>query len=67
MRVDKDTEELIKRQVLLVIGNKVDDRLEMLVDHKIRSELVEIVRQEVSECIGNAVGKYVTAFLRKNH
>jgi hypothetical protein len=64
--MDRETEDLIKREVVLLVESQVRDRLNLLVDHQIQKQLVEIVELQVSDCIGKAIGKSVTSFLRKN-
>lgn len=63
---EKQFEDCVKREVLLIIEKSVRDHLNFLVDLSVKKWLAEIVELQVSECIGKAIGKHVTAFLRKN-
>jgi hypothetical protein len=66
MPVDKEIEDLVKREVLLIIEKSVRYKIDTLVDLRVSREVKEIVDAEVSRAIGKAFGNFVHNWLRKN-
>ncbi len=62
MPTEKEIEEIIKKQVILFIEKAVRDKLDLLIDYRLHTELRSLIRAEFA----NGVGEAITNLLKKN-
>jgi hypothetical protein len=62
VRVDRETEDIIKREVLKLIEAQVRERVGMIVDIRVLAEVRNLVHDQLAIIVGQAV----TNFLKKN-
>ena len=73
MSLEKEVENEVKRLVVLLVAQKIEDKLDLLLEHQLETTMLRIshdfdnkVRALVREEIPAAVGQAIAALLRKN-